>query len=185
MKPHFAFALVLSLLAYAVCASPKTESSLNSKMMVSVLSEFLKQANNPKSNLGKSIEQANEGMKDGRNENGGISMPIKQSDVRVIQMSAEAVTNPWHYGETQGAYRVASAGENTFLVLLTTRTNVHMATETDSLTFTVATRELLKVKLPKDWKGGFDFWEDAPSPIAHSIQVDKFKPASLNENEKQ
>lgn len=185
MKLCLAFVGVLSVLAHVAGADPKTDSSGDSKIKAAVLAEFLKQANNPDSALGKAIVQTNESMKDGRNENGGISMPIKGADVRVVQLGVETVADPWHYGETQGAYRVASSGENTYLVLLTTRINVRLALEIDSLTFTVAARELLRVKLPKDWKGGLDFGEEAPSPVARSIQVDEFKPVSLTKDEQQ
>ncbi|MGZ3789663.1 MAG: hypothetical protein ACXVLQ_14130 [Bacteriovorax sp.] len=112
------------------------------------IEKFLKEANDPKTKLGARIAQINEETTDGRNQDGTINLPIKKSDLQVVLLSSEEITNPWHYGNKNEKGDVCSAntGPADFLILLSSHTGVHMASEFETYLFKVGVDEILSAK---------------------------------------
>ncbi|MDD4975542.1 MAG: hypothetical protein PHY93_14375 [Bacteriovorax sp.] len=112
------------------------------------IEKFLQEANNPASKLGARIAQINKETEDGRNQDGTINLPIKRSDLQVVLLDSEEITNPWHYSNKneKGDICSANTGASNFLILLSSTTGVHMASEFSTYTFKVNVDEIISAK---------------------------------------
>ncbi len=118
------------------------------KLKAIVIQKFIKEANNPKSELAKRINQINTENTDGRNPDGSITFPVKQEHLQVVLLSTEDMTNPWHYGHKSedGKTCTADGDSASFLLLLSSYMKVHMAQEFAAFPFTLSVSEKLSAK---------------------------------------
>lgn len=177
------------LLALTLCLSFKALAAQSiPEMKQTAITAFLKEANNPQSNVGKTIAGVNEQNTDGRNPEGSIALPVKKADFHVALLSHEFLINPWHYANRSDDGKTCFAGGDSaqFLILLTSQYGVHMAQETETVPFKVSVSEHLTAKR-KDG-GVIEYCEDVAydekgeyevAPV--EIQVDGIATLEINE----
>lgn len=181
MKIQFLLSTLLILGCFSVQAAPQRDPS-EKQLLKAVAKKFLIEANDSKSALGKRVLEINEGMRDGRNQEGGISFPIKAQDIQVVTISREEITNPWHYANKEGSVCSASTDDSSFLILLETHTGEHMTSDTGKILFEVnAHRELRMRILNKSTDFCDPIAEPASkySPVQEKIVVENFTESQL------
>lgn len=160
------------------------------EMKQTAIEAFLKAANNPQSNVGKTIAGVNEQNTDGRNPEGSIPLPVKKADIHVALLSHEFLINPWHYASRSENGKTCTAGGDSasFLILLTSQYGVHMAQETETVPFKVSVSEHLTA-VRKDG-GVIEYCEDVAydetgdyvvAPVV--FQVDAISNLEISEKE--
>lgn len=110
------------------------------------IEKFLKDANNPATELGKRILKINEETTDGRNNEGTIKLPITKADLQVVLVDNEMITRPWRFAEKVGKECKATGDSSTHLILLTANTGVHGAINFSTYSFAVTAHEALSAK---------------------------------------
>jgi|GEM_PF-766929 len=117
----------------------------NPELKKTAIEAFLKEANNPQSVVGKVISTVNEQNTDGRNQDGSITLPVTKNELQVSRLSSEFMHNPWHYAYLSEDKKTCFAGGDTatFLILLESNIGVHMASEMETVPFTVTVHEAL------------------------------------------
>jgi hypothetical protein len=133
--------------------------------------EFLKQANNPKSILGKKIDQINVETSDGRNQDGTIPVPVTMEGITAEAIAGEEMYRPWHYADKSedGKTCSASGDSATILILLKSYAGVHSANEYQSYFFTTDVSESFTAKR-KDG-GVIEYCEDIAADEANEYDV--------------
>ena len=144
--------------SFAVFADPTIQ--IKASLKASSINAFLKQANDVNSAIGKRIAQINADSSDGRNQSGSIKLPITKDDLQVVQLTYEQMYNPWHYSSKSdsGETCTATGDSAEFLILLSSSTNVHGATDFQSINFDAKVEENLSAKR-KDG-GQIEFCQD-------------------------
>ncbi|HWU43238.1 MAG TPA: hypothetical protein VN132_07370 [Bdellovibrio sp.] len=151
MKVSSLVAIVSSLIIGSLAqASESIDSSIFLAQKKAVIAKFLKEANNPRSSVGKKIAQINRETEDGRNQNGTISMPIKRSDLQVVMIGAEEIHVPWHYAHKENGFCKTGGDSAQFMIYLTQNTGVHYASEVDTVTFVGGATETMSAPILKD-----------------------------------
>lgn len=121
-------------------------------MKKAVIAKFLKEANDKKSEIGKSITKINEETADGRNQDGTIGLPVKASDLQVVKLSGQEILVPWHYASKTDGYCESTVDSAQFMILLTKNQMIHYAEDMETLAFVVDAEQFLKVKvITKDY----------------------------------
>lgn len=146
----------ITLISYANAEVPQDLT-----LKKAALEKFLREANNPKSSLGKAIAKINEETSDGRNHSGTIDLPITKKDLQLVVIGNEEITNPWHYGTKNEEETACSAGLNSakYLVLLSSFTGVHYALEFAVYSFTVEVTRVIHTERVDGAK--IEYCEDA------------------------
>lgn len=121
----------------------KIDDSLEKK----TLEKFLLEANNPKSEIGKLIAVINEENKDGRNQDGIISLPVKKNDVQISIINTEEIYDVWKYAANNGTLGCTGTSQTSgFIVSLSSHTGVSSAGYMEKYNFTVKSRILNNIK---------------------------------------
>jgi len=181
-----------SLLVFSLIFSAIGINSFAKGYELRILSKFEKEANNKNSELNQIIKKINDDTVDGRNSEGAIKFPIKKSDLKIIKLGEETITNPWHYGDKNEAGNKCSANKTSmdYLILLNSHYRVHMAYVDESIPFTVRlTENLVATKkdgskiencgeVAYDEKGEYNVTSD-------KTIIEKFIPSTLSEKERQ
>lgn len=119
----------------------------NEKMRQAVIKEFLKQANNPKSKVGKIIKATNDETSDGRNQEGAIRLPVTKDDLQAVVTFEETMLQPWHYASVVKNYCTGNGDSAIYIIYLSQETGVHAALEFETLEFSIAVHENYSVKI--------------------------------------
>ena len=142
-------ALALSLcLLTSFATFAKSNVEINPAFKKAAIEEFLKEANDKNSVLGKRLATINDETTDGRNADGTITLPVTRADIQVALLGSEQITNPWHYAnKSEDGLSCAAGGDSAnFIILLSTNTGVHMAHEFGTIPFSVSVSEELSAK---------------------------------------
>ena len=155
-----------------------------------IIEKFLKEANNPSSQVGKMVAAINEEFSDGRNPEGAISLPIEKSSLQLLKLYTENL-NTWKYATNNGAQGCIGTSEtSTFILSLASYNNVSGAQYMEKYNFMVTAKEIFTVKR-KDGKP-LEYCDDMMSEdstieyiISSKIEVGKFKELNININEEE
>jgi hypothetical protein len=128
------------------------QSSNNLALARAALQGFLKQANDPKSKIGKHLIQLNEESKDGRNQEGTIDFPITRENIQMVVTSEETMYVPWHYANIKNNTCYAGGDSATYAIYLTQSAGVHYAAEFSTLEFSISAKQSYTMKILKPSK---------------------------------
>ena len=120
-------ALLAILLVSSMMGSLAQAYDDQGTLKAALVKQFLKDANNPKSTIGKQIKQINADTEDGRNQNGTIQLPIKKEHLQIVMIEAEDNHVPWHYANKDNGYCHATGDSARFMIYLSQDQGVHYA----------------------------------------------------------
>jgi hypothetical protein len=180
MKNIFISAVFILLLQTNVMASLE----INKDLKNIAVKEFLSQANDKNSEIGKAITKINEDTADGRNPNGTIILPVTIDALQIVIISGEKLLNPWKYAEKNEAGTICAGYSETasFLMMLSSKSGVHGASEFTAIPFQVNTQTNIKAQ----YKNGRiiescnDFSDESHSSD-FKISAVEYKAVSINQ----
>lgn len=140
----------------------------------SVAAKFLNDANDSTTQLYSTIAQLNKDATDGRNPQGSIPTPVKAQDFKVVNLSYEKITNPWHYAQKTDQTCTTSDELSKYLVLLNSQYYVHMAIEKEKVLFSVETKVALSRDILHNSTDSCDDPNGHYSPVKSQLEIDGF-----------
>ena len=132
------------------------ESGANVAMAGFALKEFMKQANDPKSQFGKIIRKKNAKTVDGRNPEGAIKFPITKDQLQFVIVEAVDSSYAWKYAEIENGYCVEPGDSARYQIFLSVKSGGMRATELETLKFEASVSATAKMKGPKGIKQGYE-----------------------------
>jgi hypothetical protein len=144
MKNIFISAVII--MAFQTNAMASLE--INKDLKNVAIKEFLSQANDKNSEIGKVITQINIDTADGRNTEGTIILPVVADALQIVLLSGEKLLNPWKYAEKNEAGTICAGYSETasFLIMLSSKSGVHGASEFSAIPFQVNTQANIKAQ---------------------------------------
>jgi hypothetical protein len=144
MKNIFISAVMILLFQTNANASP----DINKDLKNIAIKEFLSQANDKNSEIGKAIIKINEETADGRNPDGTILLPIAVDALQLVLISGEKLLNPWKYAKKNEAGTICAGYSETasFLMMLSSKSGVHGASEFLAIPFQINTQTNIKAQ---------------------------------------
>ncbi|MFM6929736.1 MAG: hypothetical protein ACKOX6_14805 [Bdellovibrio sp.] len=116
-------------------------------LKAAVLAQFLKDANNPRSVIGKQITQINQETGDGRNQEGTIEMPIKKEHVQIVMIAVEENHAPWHYANKDKGYCRATGDSATYAIYLSQAEDYHYGRSFSTVIFVGEAKEYMRARI--------------------------------------
>lgn len=149
MKTMMKTAILGMLVFLNVEAAQAQEFTTNLNKTKSVVKQFLKQVNDPKTKVGRLIATTRARSVDGRNHDGIISKPVTTKDLQVVISSNEVLTNAWRYADIKNGYCAGDGDSLVYEIFLSTTQGINSATANDTMRFTVEVQEQIRVKILK------------------------------------
>lgn len=149
MKTMMKTAILAMLVFLNVGAAQAQEFGKNINTTKSVIKQFLKQVNDPKTKVGRLIATARAKSVDGRNTEGIISKPVTAKDLQVVISSREELWSAWRYAEIQNGYCAGDGDSLVFEIFVSTSERISGAIANETMRFTVKAQEQIRIKILK------------------------------------
>lgn len=119
------------------------------RMMRAAIKEFLKRANDPKTDLGKKFLVLQGKSINGRNHEGSIEFPITEDKLQIVRTGGMDIQAVWHYAAIERGHCVGTSEEAKFRILYSYWTNMRGGFYFDTIPFEVTAQRVLSMKILK------------------------------------
>ncbi len=143
------FSLSLNMVYSITPAKPATPNPAISLLRENVVKSLVKKANDPNSLLHQKLVELNKQATDGRNLNGVFPKTLTENNIQVIFIDGEDQYGRYCHviPEKPEHLRCENSASASYLILVPYKTQVHKATEYESLLFTVQAKKTSKWKV--------------------------------------